>query len=91
MENNHRWFLIFDNVDRDSKVTESEPTAYSIEDYIPGADHGSILVTTRLAKLEQLGTALKLKAVDETQARAMMTSSLGRTLEGTSGISGATR
>lgn len=74
-ENNSSWFLIFDNVDRDPTLTGSEPAAYDIERYFPGADHGSILVTTRLTKLGQLGTAMKLRAVDETQAKAMMVSS----------------
>jgi hypothetical protein len=57
-------------------------TAYNVEKYFPEGDHGSILLTTRLAKLGQLGTSLKLKAVDDMQARSMMANSLGRTFEG---------
>ena len=39
-----------------------------------GADHGSVLVTTRLARLEQLGDSQQLGKVDETQAKAILES-----------------
>ena len=49
---NRDWLVIFDNVDRESGVDNADPDAYDITRYLPGADHGSILITTRLASLE---------------------------------------
>jgi hypothetical protein len=82
IKNNKAWLLIFDNVDRDYMTVRSEPDAYDITRYFPGADHGSILVTTRLPSLEQLGIGLKLMSADDTLARNMMISNLDGTLEG---------
>lgn len=52
-ENKH-WLIIFDNVDRDYQQ-ESDINAYNVSNYIPEVDHGLILITTRLANLQQLG------------------------------------
>jgi hypothetical protein len=71
-EDNSRWLLIFDNVDRDYNSRSSDPDAYDIKQYFSGADHGSVLVTTRLAKLEQLGDSQQLGKVDQDQARAIL-------------------
>jgi hypothetical protein len=49
------WLLIFDNVNRKYKAQGGDPDAYDVRRYLSGADHGLVLVTTRLARLEQLG------------------------------------
>jgi predicted ATP-dependent serine protease len=55
---NTEWLLIVDNVNHDVERRRSGGTqavdnqAYDVTQYLPGADHGSILTTTRLAKLE---------------------------------------
>ena len=67
---NQSWLIIFDNVDRDYQQ-ESDIDAYDINNYIPDVDHGSILITTRLANLQQLGESLHLDRVDMSQARAI--------------------
>jgi hypothetical protein len=79
---NNAWLLIFDNVDRSYASPEADRNAYDVRRYMPGADHGSILVTTRLAHLRQLGTSLKLKGVDEGQARAIFENGYGDSFEG---------
>ena len=71
---NDRWLLIFDNVDRDSSSSEPDPLAYDIMRFVPSADHGSVLVTTRLARLEQLGDSLEVKKVDQKTARNILES-----------------
>lgn len=73
-EANGQWLLIFDNVDRDYNSFNSDPDAYDVKQYFSGTDHGSILVTTRLAKLEQLGDSQPLGKVDRDQARAIFQS-----------------
>ncbi|KAF2818243.1 FabD/lysophospholipase-like protein [Ophiobolus disseminans] len=57
---NTAWLLIFDNVDREYKAQGDDPDAYNVKRYLSGADHGSVLVTTRLARLEQLGESQQL-------------------------------
>jgi len=74
-EDNDKWLLIFDNVDRDySRYTTSDADAYDVKQYFPGINHGSILITTRLAKLEQLGDSERLGKVTLDQARAILRS-----------------
>jgi hypothetical protein len=70
-EDNSQWLLIFDNVDRDYSGYKPDPNAYDVAQYFSGADHGSVLITTRLAKLEQLGDSQQLGKVDQDQARAI--------------------
>ncbi|PMD65959.1 FabD/lysophospholipase-like protein [Hyaloscypha bicolor E] len=71
-EDNAMWLLIFDNVDRDYNGHNPNPDAYDMMHYFSGADHGSVLITTRLAKLEQLGNSQHLGKVDQDQARAIL-------------------
>jgi hypothetical protein len=71
---NNVWLLIYDNVDRDYRVQGGDPQSYDIKRYFPGADHGSVIVTTRLARLEQLGKSQQLGKVSEEQAQAIFES-----------------
>jgi hypothetical protein len=71
---NTAWLLIFDNVDREYSKNSSDADAYDVRRYLPGADHGSVLITTRLARLEQLGESQKLGKVDEAQAKTIFES-----------------
>lgn len=70
---NCAWLLIFDNVDREYNKQCGDPEAYDVERYFSGADHGSVLITTRLAKLGQLDeTPQRLGKVDSEQAQAIL-------------------
>ncbi|KAI4940892.1 hypothetical protein J4E91_011149 [Alternaria rosae] len=71
---NTAWLLIFDNVDREYTEQGSDPDAYDVRGYFSHTDHGSVLVTTRLARLEQLGDSQQLGKVDEAQAKAILES-----------------
>lgn len=72
--NNAAWLLIFDNVDREYCKNGSDAETYDVRRYFSGADHGSVLITTRLAKLEQLGKSQELGRVDKAQAKAILES-----------------
>ncbi|KAF4456499.1 ankyrin 3, partial [Fusarium albosuccineum] len=75
---NSQWLLVFDNVDQDhgqGGATE----AYDVQQYFPG-DHGSILITTRLLRLQQLGRPKHLTKVDLHQSRAILQSWYGEEL-----------
>jgi hypothetical protein len=71
---NKEWLLIFDNIDREHSPDVGDPDAYDVERYFSGADHGSILITTRLAKLEQLGNSHHLGKVSMAQGQAIFES-----------------
>lgn len=65
------WLLIFDNVDREYSPRNADPDTYDIKRYLSSADHGAVLITTRLAKLEQIGDSQRLGKVDKGQAEAI--------------------
>jgi hypothetical protein len=77
--NNTEWLLIFDNVDREYNQHNPDPDAYDVKRYLSGADHGAVLITTRLAELEQLGDSQQLGKVDKKQAESMFQSWYKRT------------
>ncbi len=71
---NADWLLIIDNVDREYNPRNADQDAYDVKRYLSGADHGAVLITTRLAKLEQLGDSQQLGKVDRNKAEAMFQS-----------------
>ena len=71
---NNDWLVVFDNVDRDYSPRTEDPLAYDVRQYFSGADHGSVLITTRLARLEQLGSSRQVSRVDGVQAEAILKS-----------------
>ena len=71
---NTAWLLIFDNVDREYTAQGGDHNAYDVKRYLSGADHGSVLVTTRLAQLEQLGESQQLGKVSKEQGKAILKS-----------------
>jgi hypothetical protein len=71
---NTNWLLIFDNVDLEYSSQGGDLDAYDVRRYFSGADHGSVLITTRLARLEQLGESQQLGRVDESQAQDILRS-----------------
>ncbi|KAI1325074.1 hypothetical protein F5Y16DRAFT_411663 [Xylariaceae sp. FL0255] len=62
---NTSWLLVFDNVDKDHHGRDSE--AYDVTHYFPSSN-GSILITTRLSRLAQLGHSRRLDKVGDVQA-----------------------
>ncbi|KAL9079075.1 MAG: hypothetical protein Q9157_002001 [Trypethelium eluteriae] len=79
---NTHWLLVVDNVDRDHKGAYKDPQAYNIEDYIPPVDHGSIIITSRLASLSQSREGFKLVNLDETKAKEVLEKNAGKSLIG---------
>jgi len=66
---NTDWLLVFDNVDQDMEQG-GETGAYDVARYLAG-DHGSVLITTRLAQLAQLGNSTRLSRVDKQLSKAI--------------------
>ncbi|KAF5010891.1 hypothetical protein FDECE_2959 [Fusarium decemcellulare] len=76
---NTRWLLIFDNVDQDHEQG-GQTGAYDLRQYLPG-DHGSVLVTTRLSRLQQLGKSRHLTKVDSVLSKAILETWYGGNLD----------
>ena len=71
---NTDWLLIFDNIDREYSPHKTDPNAYDVRRYFSGADHGAVLITTRLARLEQLEDSQQLGKVNRSQAKVIFQS-----------------
>ncbi|KAJ4290456.1 hypothetical protein N0V90_010673 [Kalmusia sp. IMI 367209] len=81
---NSKWLLIFDNVD--SHISISSPggdakNSYDIRRYIPSAAHGTILITTRLSRLSQLGKAILVKEINTRDGMEIFCASAGLSSE----------
>ncbi|EOA90522.1 uncharacterized protein SETTUDRAFT_146424 [Exserohilum turcica Et28A] len=69
LPNNTAWLLIFDNIGPQLGSLQNGRPAYDIRRYLPDADHGSVLVTTQLAQLTQVGESQLLGRVSTEQGR----------------------
>jgi hypothetical protein len=72
LPSNQKWLLVVDNVDRDHTAKVRDPLAYDLKQYLPTADHGSVLVTSRLSTLVAPQNSLRLTGVDRDQGRAIL-------------------
>jgi hypothetical protein len=67
---NTRWLIIFDNIDQYSPLQGHSDSGYDIYEFFPKADHGSIILTSRLQGLTELGKPFpvqKLASIDATR------------------------
>ncbi|KAA6413191.1 MAG: hypothetical protein FRX48_02935 [Lasallia pustulata] len=75
---NHRWMLVFDNIDNPKLPGNEDPQAYDVRLYFPEAYQGSILITTRSSRLK-IGKVVSVrKLVDIRESIAILTSKSGR-------------
>lgn len=80
---NNKWLLIFDNVDREYSAQSTDPEAFDLKEYLPEADHGSILITSRLTDMPRLkGSRMELEPFDELQGENLLNSIVGKPLAG---------
>ncbi|GAB7336824.1 hypothetical protein MBLNU13_g11329t2 [Cladosporium sp. NU13] len=82
LEANTGWLLVLDNIDREWQGASggADPQAYDFKDYLPSADHGNVLITTRLGRLQRANASLRLGEVDDNVGREMLESRAGRAL-----------
>ena len=80
---NNKWLLIFDNVDREYSAQSEDPEAFNIKEYLPEADQGSILITSRLTGMWRLARSnIKLEPFDELQGEFLLNSIVEKRLAG---------
>jgi ATP/maltotriose-dependent transcriptional regulator MalT len=82
LPSNRKWLLVIDNVDRDHTAKVKDPLAYGVKQYLPTADHGSVLITSRLSTLVAPQNSLRLIGVDREQGRAILEATGGKTMSG---------
>ncbi|KAJ6004603.1 hypothetical protein N7540_012972 [Penicillium herquei] len=63
-DGNSRWLIILDNIDQYSPIDSGVGTAYDIGKFFPVADHGAILITSRLPGLAELGESFPIHKLD---------------------------
>ena len=82
---NEQWLLIYDNVDREISAETDDPEAFNLREYLPEADHGYILITSRLTNLRHLGGVdIKVGPINELQGKKVLTNSVGESVRGES-------
>jgi hypothetical protein len=64
IEGSRHWLIIFDNIDQYSPFNGPIGDAYDLVEFFPGADHGSILITSRLPGLTELGKSFPIHRLD---------------------------
>ena len=80
---NNKWLLIFDNVDSEYSAQSEDSEAFSIKKYLPEADQGSILITSRLTSMWHLEESrIKLEPFDEQQGEFFLNSIVEKPLVG---------
>ena len=76
LEENRHWLMIFDNVDRDVQ-SDQDIQAYNVMSFVPPADHGAVLITTRLLSLGELGTSTEITRLELSQALELLSNRSG--------------
>lgn len=69
--------MIVDNVDREYGLDADDAQAYDIAAFLPPADHGSVLITTRLASLGDIGPSTQIQRLDPQQALELLSDRSG--------------
>jgi hypothetical protein len=81
LEGNSRWLIIFDNIDQYSPYDSDVGDGFDIEEFFPAADHGSILITSRLQQLSELGEPFPVHRLDSYKAVQLLLQSSGLSRE----------
>ncbi|KAL4766750.1 nucleoside phosphorylase domain-containing protein [Aspergillus nidulans var. acristatus] len=77
MPGNTKWLIIFDNVDQYFPIPEDNTREYDICEFFPKADHGSIIITTRLQSLADLGKSFSVQKLGKRDAIQLLLQSSG--------------
>lgn len=79
LRENSRWLMIYDNYDNPRTPNNSDRSAVDIRQYLPEADHGSIIITTRSANVTQGRRLHVQKLLDIKEALNILSNVSGRT------------
>ena len=80
---NNKWLLVFDNIDSEYSAESKDPENFDIKEYLPEADQGSIIITSRLSVMRRIaGSEMKLEPFDELQGELLLNSIVEKPLAG---------
>jgi hypothetical protein len=82
LPDNTLWLLVLDNVDRDWQAVPEDTQAYDFKKFLPLVDHGNILVTTRLSRIQIPKASIHLRDVDEQVGREILETRAGKKISG---------
>ncbi|CAG8186720.1 unnamed protein product [Penicillium nalgiovense] len=83
LEGNSRWLIILDNIDQYSPLNSAVGNGYDIAEFFPTADHGSILITSRLQGLTELGKPFPVHKLDTHHTIRLLLQSSGLSAKNT--------
>ena len=63
---NEHWLMIYDNYDNPKLSNNSDPAALDIRQFLPGCDHGSVIITTRSQQVT-LGQRIRVQKLPDVQ------------------------
>jgi hypothetical protein len=69
---NTDWLIVIDNVDRDWQGRTEDDQAYDYHEFLPHTNHGNVLITTRLRRLQRPNGSLHLDVADDELAKRML-------------------
>ncbi|KAL6235054.1 hypothetical protein BDW75DRAFT_230653 [Aspergillus navahoensis] len=78
---NPRWLIIFDNIDQYSPPHGHGDGGYDVYEFFPKADHGSIMITSRLQGLTELGKSFPVQKLMHKDATQLLLQSSGFSVE----------
>ena len=64
--------MVIDNIDRDWQGKTKDDQAYDYHEFLPHANHGNVLITTRLRRLQRPNASLHLDAANDQLAKEMV-------------------
>jgi tetratricopeptide (TPR) repeat protein len=78
LQKNTSWLMIYDNYDNPQTVGNADSSAVDIRRFLPGSNHGSIIITTRSAQVKQ-GQRLHIqKLLDVQEGLKILSNTSGR-------------
>jgi hypothetical protein len=75
--NNCKWLLIFDNIDKYSQAEQIEEEHYNVTKFLPSADHESIIITTRVPQMAEIGESYPVQKHQPGEAVTLLIESSG--------------
>jgi hypothetical protein len=85
--NNCRWLLILDNIDKYSATEQPADERYDVTQFFPPADHGSIIITTRVPQVAEVGQSYPIQTLQPDEAATLLIKSAGLSIMITNNLS----
>jgi hypothetical protein len=78
LQRNTRWLMIYDNYDNPRISGHTDKSALDIRRFLPGSNHGSVIITTRSAQVKQGPRIHVQKLLDVQEGLKILSTTSGR-------------